>query len=108
MLFKNHHTNTEADALSRLPSVDPKQAVEAMLNHPPVDPNNPILNSYPLDLKLINKYQQLGPPLMKAVIEDKRFSFTNLYVNELIIYQPLRSQRQCIVIPQQLQFPAVR
>ena len=102
------HTNIEADALSRLPSMNPKQAVEAMLNHPPVDPNKSILNSYPLDLKLINKYQQLDPPLMKAVKEDKRFSFTNLYGNEFITYQPLRSQKQCIVIPQQLQFPAVR
>ena len=45
---------------------------------------------------------------MKAVREDKRFSFTNLYDNELITYQSLRSERQCIVIPQQLQFPAVR
>ena len=70
--------------------MDPKQVVEAMLIHPPVDPNNPILNSYPLDLKLINKNQQLDPPLMKAVKEDKRFSFTNLYDNELITYQPLR------------------
>ena len=102
------HTNIVADALNRLPSMNPNQAIETMLNHPPVDPSNPILNSYPLDFKLINKYQQLDPPLMKAVQEDKRFSFTNLYGNKLITYQPLRSQRHCIVIPQQLQFPAVR
>ena len=88
--------------------MNPKQAVEAMLNLPPVDPNNPILNSYPLDLKLINKCQQLDPLLMKAVKEDKRFSFTNLYGNELKTYHPLRSQRQYRVITQQLQFPAVR
>ena len=105
------HTNIEADALSRLPSMNPNQAIEVMLNHPPVDPvdpSNPILDSYPLDLKLINKYQQSDQPLMKAVQEDKRFSFTNLYGNKLIIDHPLRAQRHCIVVPQQLQFPVVR
>ena len=55
------HTNTEADALSRLPLLEDQREMEVMLNYPQVDPNHPILHSYPLDLKLIHKYQQLDP-----------------------------------------------
>ena len=44
------HTNVEADALSRLPMIEADQGIEAMLNHPQVDPFNPLLNQYPLDL----------------------------------------------------------
>ena len=51
--YINGHTNTEADALSRLLAQEFKEGMEVMLNHPPVDPSNPILISYPLDLKLI-------------------------------------------------------
>ena len=79
-----------------------------MLNHPPVDPNNLLLNSYPLELTLSHKYQQLDPPLLEAVKEDKRFSSMNVYGNQLIMYQPYRSERQCTMIPQKLQYPAVR
>ena len=48
--------NTEADALSMLPLLDSQQGIEAMLNYPQLDPNHPILNNYPLELKLIHKY----------------------------------------------------
>ena len=74
---------------------------------PPVDPSNLILNSYPLDLQLVQKHQQLDAPLPKDVKKDKQFSHANVYGNELIIYQPLRSNRKCIGVPQQLQYPAV-
>ena len=53
------HTNIEADALSRLALLEGNQGIESMLNYPQMDPNHPILNSYPYDLKLINKYQLL-------------------------------------------------
>ena len=102
------YTNIEADVLSRLPSIENKQAIEVMLNHSPIHPNGSILNRYPLNLQLIHKYQQLDQPLMKAVQDDKKFKHTNIYGNHLIIYQPLRSMRQCIVIPEQLQYLAVR
>ena len=49
-----------------------------MLNYPQVDPNHSILNSYPLDLKLIRKYQHLDPAYLKAVEEDPRFKFISL------------------------------
>ena len=82
--------------------------MEVMLNYPQVDPSHPILNSYPLDLKLIHNNQHLDPALLKAVKEDPRFKFIPLYGNQLVIHQLKNSNRQCIVIPQQLQYPAVR
>ncbi len=42
------HKNIEADALSRISMME--AGMESMLNHPPMDPYNPILNRYPLDL----------------------------------------------------------
>ena len=57
--------------MSRLHIMETKLAIQVMLNYPPIDPTNPILNSCPLDLALIYKYQQLDQPLLKAVKEDK-------------------------------------
>ena len=93
------HTNTEADALSRLPFMENQGGMEVMLNYPQVDPNHPILNSYPLDLKLLHKYQQIDPALLKAVKEDDRFKYITIYGNQLVIHQLKNSNRQCIVIP---------
>ena len=67
------HINVETDALRRLPKIETNQGIEAMLNHPQIDPFNPLMNQYPLDLTLINKYQQLDPALLKAEKEDSRF-----------------------------------
>ena len=75
------HTNVEADALGRLSLLGNHQGIEVMLNSPQMDPNHPILNSYPLDLKLINKYHLLDKELMKAVKEDPKFKFIHLYGN---------------------------
>ena len=100
-------TNIEADVLNRLPLLENQQGIEVMLNYPQVDPNNAILNSYPLDLKLIHKYQILDKALMTAVAEDTRFKFTHLYGTQLVNHQPRNSNRQCIVIPQQLHYPSV-
>ena len=47
--------NIEADALSWLPT--DTTSSEIMLNHPPVNPNNPFLNKNPLDLEFIKLHQ---------------------------------------------------
>ena len=101
-------TNIEADALSRLPLLDNQQGMEVMLNYPQIDLHHPILNSYPLDLRLLHKHQLLDAALLKAVKEDSRFKFIHVYGNQLVVHQLQNSNRQCIVIPQKLQYPAVR
>ena len=58
------HVNVEADALSRLPMIETNQGIEVMLIHHQIDPFNPLLNKYPLDLTIINNYQQLDPALL--------------------------------------------
>ena len=67
--------------------------MEIKLNYPQVDPSHLILNSYPLDLKLIHKYQHLDSVLLKAVKEDPRFKFIPLYGNQLVILQLKNSNR---------------
>ena len=89
----------EADALSRLPLLENQKGIEIMLNHLQLGPAHLILNSYPPDLKLVNKYQQFDQALMKAVKEDAKFKFISLYENQLVIYQILMSNKQCSVIP---------
>ena len=71
-----------------------------MLNYPQVDPNHPMLNSYPLDLQLLHKNQLLDGALMKAVNEDSKFKFIHIHGNQLVVHQLKNSNRQCIVIPQ--------
>ena len=72
-----------------------------MLNNSQMEPIRPILKTYPSDLKFSSKYQELDHPFLKAIKEDRKFAYTSIYGNQLIIYQSLRSNRQCIVIPQQ-------
>ena len=81
------HTNVEADALSRLPTLENNQSIETILNHPQVDPYNPLLNKYPWDLTLINKYQRRDPALLKAEKEDPRFTYSSVYGTKLISFQ---------------------
>ena len=100
--------NVEADALSRLPTVKDDNGIEVMLNHPQMDDHNPLLNKYPLKLQLISKYQQLDAAQLKALQEDPRFTSSKVMEISLISYQPMRSERRCIVIPEQLQYTAVR
>ena len=80
------HTNIEADAFSRLPLLTNQQGIEVMLNYPQIDPNHPILNSYPLDLRLLHKHQLLDGALMKAVKEDSKFKFIQFYGNQLAVH----------------------
>ena len=89
----------EADSLSGLLLLENQKGMEIMLNNLQLDPAHLILNSHPLDLKLVNKYQQLDQVSMKAVKEDDKFKFIDLYENQLVIYQILRSNKQCIVVP---------
>ena len=84
------HHNVEADALSRLPLVQNNSDIGAMFNYPQIDPQHPILNNYPLELKLIAKYQQLDQALVKVLEEDSKFKRIHIYGNELVIY-PLRN-----------------
>ena len=64
-----------------------------MLNYPQMDPRNPILNSYPLDLTIVNKYQQMDQALMKAVKEDSNFQFIQVYDTKLVVHQLQRSKK---------------
>ena len=66
------HKNIEADALSQLPIT--QENIEVMLNPPPLDPYNPLLNKNPLDLSFIQHFQQQDQPLLKALQEDNHFS----------------------------------
>ena len=59
LIYVKGHSNVEVDALSRLSHMEEDSGIEVMLNHPPMDPQNPLLNKYPLNLNLIHKYQQL-------------------------------------------------
>ena len=55
--------NVEADALSRL--LMDENAIEAVLNHPPLKPRNPLLNNNPLDLMFIKSHQDKDMELQK-------------------------------------------
>ena len=73
-----------------------------------MDPHNPLLNKYPSNLNLIHQYQQLDSALLKATQEDIRFTTSSIFGTKLIQYQPQRSERKCIVVPVQRQYPAIR
>ena len=64
--------NVEADALSRLPMDE--NAIEAVLNHPPLKPRNPLLNNNPLDLMFIKSHQDKDMELQKQFKNIKLFS----------------------------------
>ena len=49
------------------------KAIEAMLNHPPMSPQNPLLNKNPLDLQYIQFWQEKDDELQKANQEDNNF-----------------------------------
>ena len=60
--------------------------MESMLNHPPFDPSNPLLNN-PLDLGFIKEYQEKDHALLKALKEDQYFSRTSIRNVSLIQYK---------------------
>ena len=84
----------KANVLSRLPTMEESYGVDILLSTPLMDPYYPILNKYILDLKLLHKYQQLDQHLLKDVGEDRKISSNSIYGNQVIVYQPLRSDNQ--------------
>ena len=102
------HRNQEADALSRLPMLNTTEGMETMLNHPPMDPYNPIPNANPLELSLIHSNQQKDAALLKALNDDSYFSIIQVYKRKLIAYSIPGTKKKAIVIPQILQYPTVR
>ena len=44
------HFDLDANALNRLHIQKERHGIDVMLNHPPMDPRNPLLNRYPIDL----------------------------------------------------------
>ena len=87
----------DADALSRL-SIDATSS-EIMLNHPPLDPHNPLLNKNPLDLEFIQANQNKDMELLKALKEDK--AITQVPVGNMILIHHCndRMDKPKIVIP---------
>ena len=100
------HENTEADVLSRLPTDN--STIEVMLNHPPVDPYNLLLNKNPMDLTYIHHHQNQDQALLKALIKDKHFSRRSCGTIPLIHFQINDISAPKIVISQTLQLPTVK
>ena len=85
IMYIKGQRNIEADALSRLPTQSPD--MESMLNHPPFDPSNPLLNKNPLDLRFVKEYQEKDHASLKALREDQHFSRTSIRSISLIQYK---------------------
>ena len=79
-----------------------------MLNRPPVDPYNPLLNKNPMDLSFIKHYQEQDQALLKALQEDNHLIRINRGSLNLIHFQTQESTPPKIVIPQALQLSTVQ
>ena len=79
-----------------------------MLNHPPVDPQNPLLNKNPLDLEFISFHQMKDPELNKALQNDKQFIMIKVGNVDLIHYKNDRTEKPKIVLPYAIQYSAIR
>ena len=108
IIYIKGHKNIEADALSRLPIITMDEGMTSMMNHPPIDPNNPILNKNPLDLTFLQSFQQRDTALQTALKEDDHFSTINIKGTELIIHKSKPLDKGSIVIPFDLQYPTIR
>ena len=75
LIYVKGENNIEADALSRLPreEIETSKPTESMLNHPPVIPNHPLYNQFPLDSQLIAQQQALDRPLQQFIINNTEF-----------------------------------
>ena len=82
--------------------------VEIMLNHPPLSSNNPLLNKNPLDLELIQSYQQKDIELQKVVQEDKSFFTQSIRDVSLVHHITNDLVAPKIVITHALQYAAIR
>ena len=73
--------------------------MKSMLNHPPFDPNNPLLNKNALDLKFIHDYQNQDHALLKVLKEDRHFTRSTFKNISLIQYHHGPAHDKKIVIP---------
>ena len=83
-------------------------AVEIMLNHPPLALQNPLLNKNPLDLELIQSYQQKDDELQRVIQEDKTFFTLTIRDIALVHYQTNELDAPKFVIPHAIQYAAMR
>ena len=104
------HRNIEADALSRLPVEHSFTTnVITMMNQPPTDPYNPLLNKNPLNLELIQEYQQQETNLLQAVEQNSKYFYLDIFEHNLIVYQnPVQPSKTKIVVPSKLRYPSIR
>ncbi len=108
LLGINGHKNVEADALSRLTMIPSNEGITVMMNHPPMDPHNPIMNKNPLDLKFIQSFQQRDNELQDALNKDPRITTIRIKDNSLITYKAPNTLKRTIIIPKALQYPTIR
>ena len=98
--------NVEADALSRLPK--DQQAYETKLNHPPMDPSNPLLNKNSSDLKYIQEFQVKDSALQRTLKEDRRFILITIHEVPLIHFKNDDHEDPKIVIRHAIQYASIR
>ncbi len=84
------------------------EGMSSMMNHPPIDPQNPILNKNPLDLSFLQSFQQRDEALQTALKEDTHFSLISVKGINLITYRADEEQKKSIVMPFSLQYPTIR
>lgn len=75
IVYIKGHKNIEADVLSCLTMTDKIDQLAVMLNHPPMDPFNPLLNKYPLNLEQISLYQKTDTVLQDTSHNRKRIYY---------------------------------
>ena len=79
-----------------------------MLNHPPLDPKNPLLNKNTLDLEFIQFHQKKDKELNKALKNDDSFQLNKVGNINLIQYAKDRAEKPKIVLPYAIQYSAIR
>ena len=79
-----------------------------MLNRPPMDPHNPIINKNPLALEFIQSHQSMDTLLQKVLKEDKYFTSASVGNITLIHCRNDRMDKPKIVVPYSIQYCAIR
>ena len=88
--------------------ISSEAGISVMMNHPPMDPHNPILNKNPLDLTFIQSFQQKDSELQDALNKDPRFTTMQIKENTLITYKVPNTTKKAIIIPNALHYPTIR
>ena len=79
------------------------------MNRPPMDPNNPLLNKNPLDLKYIHSHQMKDLNLQQTLNnEDKKFVQLQVQGVPLIHFKNDENSPPKIVVPHAIQYAAIR